>query len=62
MCLFINLGMKFEQQIYFDDFSNLLLFFVVWEHIFPLSGLYCTMVYNLKHICGNQNASRTYMI
>jgi hypothetical protein len=52
----------FEQQFYFDDSSNLIFYFVMWEQIIPLSGLYCIVGHNLKQIYENQNASRAYSI
>jgi hypothetical protein len=52
----------FEQQFYFDDSSKLIFYFVMWEQIIRLSGLYCIMGHNLKHIYENQNALRTYSI
>jgi len=50
---------RFEQQIYLDDFSNFVIFLITWEHILPLSSLYCTLGRNLKTY---QNASGTYRI
>ncbi len=42
--------LRSEQQIYLDDFSNFLFFSYNMGTFFFLSGLYCTMGRNLKHI------------